>query len=56
VQGLDRGIQIAMLLTQLRQLRPQFAFVVLRHRGRRLQRFIDQSGGTPGRRHGALDP
>src|SRR5262245_13675732 len=34
VESRNRRIQVAMLLAQLRELRPQFAFVVLVHRGR----------------------
>jgi hypothetical protein len=34
VQSLDRGIEIAMLLAQLRQFRLELGFVLLPHRGR----------------------
>jgi hypothetical protein len=32
LQGRNRGIEIAMLLLQARQLRPKLAFFVFRHR------------------------
>jgi len=53
VQRLDGGIEITMLLAQPRQLRPEFAIVLLLHRCRYTEGLIGHLGGSWGCRPGA---
>ena len=53
VQRFDGNIEIAMLLAQLPELSPQFAFVILLHRCCRTEGLMGHAGGGPGRRRRA---
>lgn len=44
LKGLDRGIEVAMLLLQLRQLRPEFRLFLLCHMPPRCRVRIDPEG------------